>query len=153
MRCIRGPPSCVTLTLTVCVSARRDPLLPVDSDFSVIWFPPLCLLSTGYIYQPIPLLSILSVGFHYQIPMLALSARFPLPSLSVFRAFSSNVVQKKKTLMNATKSSPPVWVHSYPSCPLTGRCIWANTELFSHGWLRELHEKWILHSIFLLAAP
>lgn len=45
--------------------------------------PPLCLHSTGFLYPLIPLLSLLSVCFHYQPPPLTLSLLSPL----CFQAF------------------------------------------------------------------
>lgn len=62
--------------------------------------------------------------FHYQIPLLTLLA-------FCFRAFSFS----RQNQLNATESSPPMWVHSYPSCPLKrfgcelfySMCSWAAT--------------------------
>lgn len=57
-------------------------LPPSETDFSVIWFPwCLAVFSQQVFYHPTPLLSTLSVGFHYQIPLPTISARLPLSSM------------------------------------------------------------------------
>lgn len=75
----------------------------------------LCFLQTvAAVLSDSPALFALNRIFHYQIPLLTLHA-------FCFRAFSFN----RQTQLNATKSSSPMWVHSYPSCPLKGMCMWA----------------------------
>lgn len=116
-------------------------LPPSETDFSVIWFPwCLAVFSQQVFYRLTPLLSTLSVGFHYQIPLPTISARLPLSSLFsglFLLMYKSRWMQPRAPLPCRFSVTPLVHWKGCAS-ELTQSCF---IQGF-HGQLRELHENW-----------
>lgn len=116
-------------------------LPPSETDFSVIWFPwCLAVFSQQVFYHLTPLLSTLSVGFHYQTPLPTISARLPLSSLFsglFLLMYKSQWMQPRAPLPCRFSVTPLVHWKGCAS-ELTQSCF---IQGF-HGQLRELHENW-----------